>query len=115
MLIKKNVLSQSQAQMLCLLENLPMDNSALEQTDISVDTLINRNVKYESVLGIDSNDFINSMNIRTKGISSAGVTATDEDRLKGTFCSETVFNLKHKVFTETEIKVLERGLDFVPT
>ena len=27
----------------------------------------------------------------------------------------TVFNHNHKVFTETEIKVLKRGLDFAPT
>ena len=28
------------------------------------------------------------------------------------FCSETVFNLSRKVLTETEIKILEKGLDF---
>ena len=36
-------------------------------------------------------------------------------RLKGYFCSDTVFNLSKKVLTETEIGVLERGLGFVPT
>ena len=36
-------------------------------------------------------------------------------RLKGYFCIDTVFNLSQKVLTETEIKVLERGLGFVPT
>ena len=34
-------------------------------------------------------------------------------QLKVYFCSETVFNLS-KVLTETEIKVLEKGLDYVP-
>ena len=36
-------------------------------------------------------------------------------RLKGYFCADTVFNLSQKVLTATEIKVLERGLGFVPT
>ena len=36
-------------------------------------------------------------------------------RLKGYFCSDTVFHLSKKVSTETEIGVLERGLGFVPT
>ena len=48
-------------------------------------------------------------------ISHLIFTIIDEGRLKGTFCSETVFDLSHKVFTETEIKVLERGVDFAPT
>ena len=36
-------------------------------------------------------------------------------RLKGYFCADTVFKLSQKVLTETEIKVLERGLRFGPT
>ena len=36
-------------------------------------------------------------------------------RLKGYFCSDTVFNLSKKVLTETKIGVLERGLGFFPT
>ena len=99
----------------CLLQNLPMDNSTLEQIYISVDTLIDKNVKNQSVSGIDFNVSINSRNISTKGISSAGVTITDEGRLKGTFCAETLFNFSHKVFKETETKVLEQGLNFAPT
>ena len=47
--------------------------------------LINRNINYQSVLGIDFNAFINSRNISTIGISSAGVTTTDESRLKRYF------------------------------
>ena len=37
---------------------------------------------------------------------------TDDSRMKGYFCSDTVFNLSNKVLTEDEIKVLEKGLDF---
>ena len=41
-------------------------------------------------------------------------TLTDEGRLIGVFCSKTVFNLSYKILTETEIKILEKGLDFAP-
>ena len=102
-------------EMFCLLQSLPMDNVTLEQTDTVTDTLINKNVKNQSVSDIDFDVFNNSRNISTKGISSAGLTITDKGRLKGIFFSDTVFNLSHKVFTKTKIKVLERGLDFAPT
>ena len=36
-------------------------------------------------------------------------------RLKGHFCSKTVFNLNRKVLTETEIRVLDKCLGFAPT
>ena len=39
---------------------------------------------------------------------------TSEGRLEGYFCSDTVFNLSRKVLTDTEIRILEKGLDFVP-
>ena len=37
-----------------------------------------------------------------------------ESRLTGYFCLETIFDLSHRVLTDTEIKVLEKGLDFAP-
>ena len=36
-------------------------------------------------------------------------------RIKGYFCSDTVFNLSNKFLNKTEIRVLEKGLGFVPT
>ena len=36
-------------------------------------------------------------------------------RMKEHFCNETVLNLSRKVLTETEIRVLEKGLGFAPT
>ena len=36
-------------------------------------------------------------------------------RINGYFCSDNVFNLSKKVLNEIEIKVLEKGLGFVPT
>ena len=38
--------------------------------------------------------------------------STETSQLKGCFCLETVFNLRKKVLTEAEIKVLEKGLDY---
>ena len=39
---------------------------------------------------------------------------TEKCWLCGSFMSDTVFNLSRKVLTDTEIKVLEKGLDFAP-
>ena len=41
--------------------------------------------------------------------------SASNERLKGYFCSDTVFNLSNKVLSQTEISVLEKGLEFVPT
>ena len=49
------------------------------------------------------NDSLNSRN---------QVSAASEGRLSGYFCSDTVFNLRRKILTDTEIKILEKGLDF---
>ena len=48
-----------------------------------------------------------------RGYDSTSGLTTFENRSCGSFCSETIFNLHHGVLTNTEIKVLERGLDFV--
>ena len=47
-------------EMFCLLQSLPMDNVTLEQTDTVTDTLINKNVKNQSVSDIDFDVFNNS-------------------------------------------------------
>ena len=39
---------------------------------------------------------------------------TDESRLSGYFCSETIFNLSNRVLSDAEIRVLEKGLDYAP-
>ena len=40
--------------------------------------------------------------------------STETSRVRGYFCSETVFNLNKKVLTEAEVKVFEKGLDYAP-
>ena len=36
------------------------------------------------------------------------------NRIQGYFSSDTVFDFSKKVFSETEIKVIAKGLDFAP-
>ena len=40
------------------------------------------------------------------------VNMTSLGRLRGHFCSDTIFSLTHRVLSDAEIKVLEKGLDF---
>ena len=40
--------------------------------------------------------------------------ATEKTRLSGYFCSDAIFNLSRKVLTDSEIKVLVKGLDYAP-
>ena len=42
------------------------------------------------------------------------VNVTSLGRLRGHFCSDTIFNLSHRVLSNAEIKILEKGLDFTP-
>ena len=42
------------------------------------------------------------------------VNVTSLGRLRGHFCSDTIFNLSHRVLSDAEIKILEKGLDFAP-
>ena len=37
-----------------------------------------------------------------------------KNRLSGYFCSDTIFNLSWKVLTDSEIKVLEKGIHCAP-
>ena len=44
----------------------------------------------------------------------SNILITSENRLTAWFSSETIFNLSHRVLTDAEIKILEKGLDFAP-
>lgn len=39
---------------------------------------------------------------------------TDSAQISGCFCSDTVLNLSKKVFSDMEIKTLEKGIDSTP-
>ena len=53
-------------------------------------------------------DLQNELHVNDSSASS------DESRIRGYFCSDTIFNLSNRVLSEDEIKVLEKGLDFAP-
>ena len=45
---------------------------------------------------------------RSQGVTAEKSPKSDNGRMKGYFCSKTVFNLSREVLTETEIRVLEK-------
>ena len=56
---------------------------------------------------------LHSSNRVTSVMGISSITA-NENRLTGYFCSDTIFNLSNRVLSDSEIKVLEKGLDFAP-
>ena len=49
------------------------------------------------------------------GVNNDNFLETDSDCIKGSFSSDSVFNLSKKVLSKTEIKVPDKGLGFSPT
>ena len=101
-------LSQNDSSLVEILRNLLNDensvNVAAPSGSITTADLV-------SAQGNCASSFEKSAEVLEKEVQSP-VTSR---RLKGYFCSNTVFNLGKKVLTETEIGVLEGGLGFVPT
>ena len=52
--------------------------------------------------------------VKSQSQKSVPSVQTEDCRLSGSFVSDTVFNLSTKVVTDTEVKVLKKGLDFAP-
>ena len=96
--------------MLTMDSSSAMNNSDFHSSDVKDEIFNTQDREFLSVLenlmGID--DPLHSQN------KNINVKVTTEGRISGYFCSDTVFNLSHRVLTETEIKVLEKGLDYVP-
>ena len=97
--------------------NLESDNVLSANDEDLVNILANLGETEINISHINENS--NDMNntelggsITTDEPSTSRATLTDEGQLSGVFCSKTVFNLSHKILTEIEIKVLEKGLDF---
>ena len=42
------------------------------------------------------------------------VNVTSLGRLRGNYCSDTIFNLSHRVLPDAEIRLLEKGQNFAP-
>ena len=113
--------------------NKGIDNLLLSQSDSSLVDFLASLLNYEhKFLTLSPNANITSSstsnNISTQG-SDTSISLNQcvdqsenevsppvtSQRLKGYFCSDTVFNLSKKVLHEIEIQVLEKGLGFVPT
>ena len=65
---------------------------------------------FNDVLGVNDNEV--GVNYNYNGQS---INFTSNGRLEGYFVSDTVFNLSNKVLSDVEIRVLSKGLSFVPT
>ena len=52
--------------------------------------------------------------LQNKKSVNSNTNCSDNTRISGYFCSDTVFNLNRRVLSEDEIKVLEKELDFAP-
>ena len=104
--------------------NLCSDKSVVQNSSSTVNMSAGLDEDDNEVLKI-LNEFLNtsdeasvSPNVHRNRLDTfihqkKNVTTTD-NRLSGYFCSETIFNLSNRVLTDTEIKVLEKGLDFAP-
>ena len=64
------------------------------------------------LLSLQDEDLVNILEELQNRTEVSGNTSSN--RLKGHFCSDTVFNLSHRVLSDAEIKILEKGFDFAP-
>ena len=92
-------------------EDLLNIQANLEETEI--------NISYINEISNDMNNTelggsSTTTSITTDEPSINRATLTYQGRISGFLCSKTVFNLSHKILTETKIKVLQKGLDFAP-
>ena len=87
-----------------------MNHSNFYASEVKEEIINTLDREFLSVLEdlMDLDDLLHSQN---KNINAK---VTSECRISGYFCSDTVFNLSQRVLTETEIKVLEKDLDYAP-
>ena len=110
-------LTRSDEDLLDILADLGKENNVIK-VDIN-EGLNGSNVgdKFPKVVPTETDQnktvMFNDSSVSEKN-SKTKSSITEDDRLEGYFCSKTVFNLSKKILTETEIKVLKKGLDFEP-
>ena len=83
----------------------------VDEDDNEVSKILNEFLNTSDEASVSPNKHRNRLDTFTH--QKNNVTTTDK-RLYGYFCSETTFNLSNWVLTDTEIKVLEKDLDFAP-
>ena len=70
-------------------------------------------IKLSSTQDMELLEILEELKNSDENISSnSSCDVISNKRLKGYFCSDTVFNLSGRVLFESEIKVLEKGLNF---
>ena len=81
----------------------------------SYDVNMSSNVRLSSTQDMELLEILEELQNSNEIISSDfSCEVIPDKRLKGYFCSDTVFNLSGRFLSESEIKVLEKGLDFAP-
>ena len=83
---------------------------------------INMSNIYESMFDLDflssqDEDLMNILEELENRTEVSGDNITEirsSNRLKGDFCTDTIFILSHRVLSDAEIKILEKGLDIAP-
>lgn len=88
-----------------------MNHPHLDASEVKDEIFNTKDKEFLSVLEnlMDKDDPLHSQN------KNINVEVTSEGLISGYFCLDTVFNLSHRVLTETEIKVLKKGLEYSPT
>ena len=116
--IKKTLLS-AEASKFSKVSNTPPDVCAYKSLSHNSSNLVSGTAETEAVMlstqDMEVLEILEELesNANTKFTGYKDKYNTDDSRMKGYFCSDTVCNLSNKVLTEDEIKVLEKGLDFV--
>ena len=85
-----------------------INHSDFQTSDVRDEIFNAQGREFLSVLGdlMDIGDPLHSQNKNIK--------LTSEGRISGYFCSDAVFNLSQMVQTKTEIKVLQKSVDYAP-
>ena len=111
--IKRDLLSGENSSKISNNPPVVCTNTSVVQKNYDVNT--SSNIRLSSTQDMEllqiSEELQNSNEIISSDSSSDVIP---DKRLKGYFCSDTVFNLSGRVLSESEIKVLEKGLDFAP-
>ena len=109
--IKRDLLSGENSSKISNNPPVVCTNTSVVQKNYDVNT--SSNIRLSSTQDMEllqiSEELQNSNEIISSDSSSDVIP---DKRLKGYFCSDTVFNLSGRVLSESEIKVLEKGLDF---
>ena len=89
--------------MLTMYSTSAMNHSEFHASEVKDEIFNTQDRESFSVLG-DLMSKADPMRSQNKNIN---IKVTGEGRISGYFCSDTIFNFRHRVLTETEIEVLE--------